>query len=46
MDQDEVLRMRQISGLAEMFADDEFSMAWEAELMTDSEFDGDLENVD
>lgn len=29
MDQDEVLRLTQISGLAEMFADAEFSEAWE-----------------
>lgn len=29
MDPDEVLRMKQISGLAEMFADREFSEAWE-----------------
>lgn len=30
MDPDEVLRLAQISGLAEMFADREFSEAWEA----------------
>ena len=30
MDADEVLRLKQISGLAEMFADQEFSEAWEA----------------
>jgi len=30
MDPDEVLRLKQISGLAEMFADREFSEAWEA----------------
>lgn len=30
MDADEVLRLTQISGLAEMFADKEFSEAWEA----------------
>lgn len=29
MDPDEVLRLKQISGLAEMFADHEFSEAWE-----------------
>lgn len=29
MDQDEVLRLKQITGLAEMFADEEFSEAWE-----------------
>lgn len=31
MDPDEVLRLKQISGLAEMFADEEFSEAWEIE---------------
>lgn len=31
MDPDEVLRLKQISGLAEMFADREFSQAWEIE---------------
>jgi ParB-like chromosome segregation protein Spo0J len=31
MDPDEVLRLSQISGLAEMFADHEFSEAWEVE---------------
>jgi len=30
MEPDEVLRLKQISGLAEMFADEEFSEAWEA----------------
>lgn len=30
MDSDEVLRLKQISGLAEMFADREFSEAWDA----------------
>lgn len=37
MDADEVLRLSQISGLAEMFSDQEFSMAWEAELINDSD---------
>lgn len=31
MEPDEVLRLRQISGLAELFADREFSEAWEAD---------------
>lgn len=31
MDPDEVLRLKQISGLAEMFADKEFSEAWEVQ---------------
>lgn len=29
MDADEVLRLKQITGLAELFKDEEFSMAWE-----------------
>ena len=32
MDADEVLRLSQISGLAEMFADKEFSQAWESDI--------------
>lgn len=35
MDADEVLRLKQISGLAEMFADREFSQAWEIEVTDD-----------
>lgn len=31
MDADEVLRLKQITGLAELFKDREFSQAWEAE---------------
>lgn len=31
MDSDEVLRLSQISGLVEMFANEDFSIAWEAE---------------
>jgi len=46
MDQDEVLRLVQITGLAEVFADHEFTEAWEAVELSDSEFDGDVENVD
>lgn len=30
MDADEVLRLKQVTGLAELFADEEFSEAWEA----------------
>lgn len=37
MDPDEVLRLAQISGLAEAFADRDFSMAWEAEPTGDAE---------
>lgn len=31
MDADEVLRLKQITGIAELFADEEFSEAWETE---------------
>jgi hypothetical protein len=31
MEPDEVLRLKQITGLAELFADDQFSEAWEAD---------------
>ncbi len=41
MDSDEVLRLSQIGGLAEAFADREFSMAWEVE-----EGEDDLDTVD
>ena len=44
MDQDEVLRLVQVTGLAEMFADREFSEAWEAESLDD--FDGDVDALD
>lgn len=46
MDQDEVLRLSQITGLAEMFQDREFSEAWEAETLTNEDFDGDTEALD
>lgn len=36
MDQDEVLRLTQITGLAEAFKDGEFSMAWEPELIDEN----------
>lgn len=32
MEPDEVLRLKQVKGLAEMFADKEFSEAWESDL--------------
>lgn len=35
MDDDEVLRLKQVSGLAALFADREFSEAWEAEVIED-----------
>jgi ParB-like chromosome segregation protein Spo0J len=37
MDPDEVLRLSQITGLAEMFADREFSEAWEANEINESD---------
>lgn len=37
MEPDEVLRLGQITGLAEMFADREFSEAWEADVLLDSD---------
>lgn len=40
MDQDEVLRLCQISGLAEMFKDQEFSTAWEIGSKTEEEILG------
>lgn len=46
MDPDEVLRLTQISGLAEMFSDKEFSEAWEAEILDDADYGGDFEQID
>lgn len=37
MDADEVLRLKQISGLAELFADREFSEAWEVDLSSNDD---------
>lgn len=39
MDADEVLRLTQITGLAEMFADEEFSQAWEVDYTDGVEID-------
>lgn len=39
MEADEVLRLCQISGIAELFSDDEFSASWDA-IDTDDDFDG------
>jgi ParB-like chromosome segregation protein Spo0J len=39
MDQDEVLRLVQISGLAEMFKDSEFSEAWEVDKTEGDDFE-------
>lgn len=46
MDPDEVLRLAQVSGLAEMFADKEFSEAWEAESLDESDYEDDGEMLD
>lgn len=43
MDPDEVLRLCQISGLAEMFSDQEFSEAWEA---AGVDWDGDTSGIE
>lgn len=46
MDQDEVLRLSQLTGLAEMFADSDFSEAWEAETLSENDFDGEFDALD
>lgn len=38
MDADEVLRLTQITGLAEMFSDKDFSEAWEVDMLDESDF--------
>ena len=43
MDPDEVLRLCQISGLSEVFANEEFSEAWEAEIFADDIPDSEIE---
>lgn len=43
MDPDEVLRLCQISGLAEMFTDKEFSQAWEIESINENDDLSDIE---
>lgn len=42
MDADEVLRLCQISGLSEVFADEGFSEAWEAEIFADDVPDSEI----
>lgn len=44
MDPDEVLRLSQISGLAEMFADRDFSEAWEADSINEDDNLSDIDN--
>lgn len=50
MDDDEVLRLCQITGLTELFANEDFSQAWDAVIMTDDEIavldDGDVEELE
>ena len=46
MDQDEVLRLCQVSGLAEMFLDKDFSEAWEADILDEEEIVKDYETLD
>ena len=38
MDSDEVLRLTQITGLAEMFADKDFSEAWEVDMLDERDY--------
>ena len=45
MEPDEVLRLSQITGLAEMFADREFSAAWEATAITDDGLEVEYEDA-
>lgn len=44
MEPDEVLRLTQVTGLAGLFADQEFSKAWEAESFVEIEGEDDLSN--
>jgi hypothetical protein len=37
MDTDEVLRLQQVTGLAALFSDKEFSEAWEADTFEETE---------
>lgn len=46
MDPDEVLRLTQISGLAEMFSDQDFSEAWEAVDLNDDDYNADIESLE
>ena len=45
MEPDEVLRLAQITGLAEMFADRDFSEAWEATLILDDDLEPEFEDA-
>lgn len=46
MEADEVLRLTQITGLTDMFADAEFSEAWEAESFTDIDKGSEMEQIE
>lgn len=47
MDQDEVLRLCQITGLAELFSDQDFSRAWDVEgVVTEDDFTGLTDDVE
>ena len=47
MDADEVLRLTQITGLAEMFADKDFSEAWEVDMLDERDFNNeDFESME
>lgn len=47
MDADEVLRLTQITGLAEMFADKDFSEAWEVDMLDERDYSTeDFESVE
>ena len=46
MDQDEVLRLCQITGLGDMFKDKEFSEAWEVDMLENSDYEGDADAID
>ena len=48
MDEDEVLRLTQISGIADAFSNEQFSAAWEAELTkkeNDELHEGDIDEA-
>lgn len=46
MDEDEILRLCQISGLAEAFENDDFSKAWESAIHSNEPIDIEFENTD
>jgi hypothetical protein len=45
MDSDEVLRLCQVSGLVEMFANTEFSKSWDIEVQDDNVIDLDEDSI-